>query len=135
MHLGAPGVETTGADHGAAPVAARAGEYHNVLPGWSPVEQAHARQVRQVPAGILRHLHEVDVQVLDHCPVYCDHLLGREKRHCLDAWEHRLARALAMAETKARPRGLAWIMRDWLRIAFQPPVLHRGLLQALLSSF
>ncbi len=103
----APGMEATGANHGAAAIAAAAREDHNVLPDRGPVEKAHARQVREVPARILHHLNEVDVQVLDHCPVHFDHLLGREKRHCLDAWEHRLARALAMAETKGRRRGLA----------------------------
>jgi hypothetical protein len=100
-------VETAGADHGAAAVAAAAGEHHDLLPDWAPVEKTHARQVRQVPASILHHLNEVDVQVLDHRPIHRDHLFGGEKRHCLDAWEHRLARVLAMAETKGRCRGLA----------------------------
>jgi hypothetical protein len=107
VHLGAPSVETTGADHGAATIAAAPREDQDALPGWSPVEKAHARYVREVPARILHHLNEVDVQVLDHRSVHRDHLLGGEKRHRLDAWEHRLARELATAETNGRCRGLA----------------------------
>ncbi len=42
------------------------------------VEEARAREVGQVPAGVLHHLDELDPVVLDHRPVDLDHLDGVE---------------------------------------------------------
>jgi len=80
LDLRPPGVETTGAHEGAAAVAAGAGHHHHRLASRVAAEEPLAGEVGEISAGVLHHLGELDVKVLDHCPVDFDHLFGGEPR-------------------------------------------------------
>jgi hypothetical protein len=70
-------VEPTGTHQCAAAITTRPGEHHHPLATGIAGQEAAAGQMCQIVPGVLHHLDQFDVVVLDHRPIHFDHLISR----------------------------------------------------------
>ena len=79
LDIGAPVVKPSRGDESTSAVAAGAGENRHFFAARIAHEEAVARELCELSAGILHHLEKIDAEIFNHGPVYFDHLVARHR--------------------------------------------------------